>query len=227
MSRPVLLLLRHGATEWSVESRLTSRTDLALSEEGRSEAARCGVRLEAMLGSKVTVVRSPRRRAAETAALALPNHVARVDELLDEADFGSLEGLTLAEVAEKQADWRYWFDGCEGGEPLSAVERRAGDALRMLANEESDVAVAVAHGVILKAMICVAGGRPLEHGQSFQLPTCSVSVITPREDGDRFHVEAVGLTEPSETAAIADKLGLKRTPRITVGAPSTTEGNLR
>ena len=57
-------LLRHGATEWSVDGRHTSRTDLPLTEHGRDQAEAVGRALDGRSFARVLV--SPRRRARET-----------------------------------------------------------------------------------------------------------------------------------------------------------------
>ena len=66
-----LVLVRHGETEWSRTRRHTSWTDLALTEVGRAAAAELSVRLAKWTFSAVLC--SPRRRARETAELALPH----------------------------------------------------------------------------------------------------------------------------------------------------------
>src|SRR4051812_34536596 len=91
-----LVLVRHGATEWSETARHTSVTDVPLLESGRQGAAR----LAGRLGGRgfALVLTSPRARARDTAALAGFGERAAVEEDLAEIHYGDYEGLTTAEI---------------------------------------------------------------------------------------------------------------------------------
>ncbi len=66
-----MVLLRHGATEWSLKGQHTGRTDIPLVDEGREQAKMAGQILrEHGFTSFSLVLTSPLRRAAETCALA-------------------------------------------------------------------------------------------------------------------------------------------------------------
>ena len=104
-----LLLVRHGATTLSAEDRFAGSTDVALSDEGRHQAARLGARLAD--DAIAAVYCSPMRRTIETAALIAEAHkLASVTRPgLREIDHGHWEGLTRQEVeqrfAEEYARW--------------------------------------------------------------------------------------------------------------------------
>ena len=104
-----LLLVRHGATTLSAEDRFAGSTDVALSDEGRHQAARLGARLADH--AIAAVYCSPMRRTIETAALIAEAHkLAPVTRPgLREIDHGHWEGLTRQEVeqrfAEEYARW--------------------------------------------------------------------------------------------------------------------------
>lgn len=50
---PEMVLVRHGETEWSRDGRHTGRSDVALTEVGREEAALVGSRLRAWRFARV------------------------------------------------------------------------------------------------------------------------------------------------------------------------------
>lgn len=96
-----LLLVRHGATTLSAEDRFAGSTDVALSDEGRHQAARLGLRLSD--DAIAAVYCSPMRRTIETAALVAEAHkIAPVTRPgLREIDHGHWEGLTRQEVEQR------------------------------------------------------------------------------------------------------------------------------
>jgi broad specificity phosphatase PhoE len=93
----VLLLVRHGETDWNADGRLQGHTDRLLSDFGRLQAQRLaqelkGEQLEAIYSSDLS-------RARETAeivgdGLGLP---IELDPDLREKDWGNWEGLTAVE----------------------------------------------------------------------------------------------------------------------------------
>jgi broad specificity phosphatase PhoE len=95
------LCLRHGVTDWNAQGLFQGRTDIALNDEGISQAHTAALRLRnARLDH---VVASPLLRAVRTAeivasALAAP---LTVDDGLIECDFGSLEGRSIAEAMKQ------------------------------------------------------------------------------------------------------------------------------
>ena len=96
-----LLLVRHGATTLSAEDRFAGSTDVALSDEGRHQAARLGLRLAD--DAIAAVYCSPMRRTIETAAIIADAHkLAPVTRPgLREIDHGHWEGLTRQEVEQR------------------------------------------------------------------------------------------------------------------------------
>ena len=71
----LILLVRHGATEWSTSGQHTGRTDLPLTALGEDQARAAAKVIDHWLDGVVPVVyTSPLQRASRTAALALPAH---------------------------------------------------------------------------------------------------------------------------------------------------------
>jgi probable phosphoglycerate mutase len=131
-----LWLIRHGETQWSLEGRHTSRTDLPLTEHGRELAAKLG---QYLAGTKfAAVLCSPMRRARETCAIAGFGDVAVLDDGLKEWDYGVYEGRTSAEIQKEIPGWNVWKDPIIGGETAEQVGVRADGVI--------DRAVAAANG---------------------------------------------------------------------------------
>ena len=88
-----MVLLRHGATEWSETGKHTGRTDIPLLAEGCEQAKAAGA-LVRQFGPATfgQVLVSPLVRAADTCTLA--GFVGEPDPDLMEWDYGAYEGLT-------------------------------------------------------------------------------------------------------------------------------------
>lgn len=150
-----ILLVRHAATEWSVSGRHTGRTDLPLSSAGREASAQTARRLVGR--SFERVLSSPLRRAWETCELCGFGSQAQAIDQLMEWDYGEYEGLTSAEIEQRQPGWSLWRDGCPGGESPSEVAARADAVIASLSTLQGE-AVVFAHGHILR----VLGARWIE-----------------------------------------------------------------
>jgi probable phosphoglycerate mutase len=165
----VIVLIRHGETEWSRDKRHTGRTDLPLTGVGRSQALEAGRRL----GDRewALVLTSPLVRAAETAELAGLDAVPEPD--LMEWDYGDVEGLTTEQMRETQPGWDIWRDGPPNGETIDDVGARADRVIARALEAGGDVAL-VAHGHLLR----VLAARYLEldprNGCHFKLDTAAV-----------------------------------------------------
>jgi len=173
------VLVRHAQTEWSANGRHTSRTDLPLTETGRELARALAPRL-ARLGIGGALC-SPARRARETCELCGLGDMAETREDLREWDYGDYEGLTSAQIHERDPDWSLWRDGCPGGESPAQVGVRADRVvaeLRTRPGPDADGLVAVfSHGHMLR----VLGARwvtlePAE-GRRLYLATASLSAL--------------------------------------------------
>ena len=172
-----LILVRHGATEWSENGRHTGRTDLPLIAAGRAQAEQARRRVLAELGDEQFVLwSSPLRRASETAAILFGDRPCSFDARLSEFDYGDLEGLTNAQIVERIPGWTVW-DGCPGGESLDQVVQRVDSFLAELRLAMIDTHLVVAHSHLLRAFGARALAQPAAFGRHLTLDTASVSVI--------------------------------------------------
>lgn len=189
-----LLLVRHGATEWSESGRHTGRTDLELTDTGRRQAVALRSTLAKLRLDNPLVISSPRRRAQVTAELA-GLHVDEISDDLAEWDYGRYEGLTTEQIRESESDWLIWTHGSAGGETVAQVSDRAdrvvASALRQLAARD---VVFVGHGHFSRAVITRWLELPLADGARFGMTAASMAVCG-FEHGGR-QLTALGLTGP-------------------------------
>ncbi len=192
-----LVLTRHGLTARSVpEQHLGGRLDVPLSDEGRTQAGALGRRLVPVAFERIVV--SPLARARETAAIIRAMGSAdgpsiEVDPRLSEMDYGAWEGLTYAQIEERDADGRRRWEAdpsihaCPGGESGEDVAVRAEsflrdliawhDGLRSPDGAERPV-LAVAHSTLNRVLVCVATGIELrEFRRRFSQDQANLTVL--------------------------------------------------
>ncbi len=187
-----LVLLRHGETEWSKSGQHTGRTEVELTEAGRTQAKLAGGVLGELQLVDPLVISSPRQRSLTTAQLAGLS-VDEVSELLTEWDYGSYEGLTTDQIHETVPDWLVWTHGCPGGETVEQVSERADAAVATaLEHLESRDVIFVSHGHFSRAVIARWVELPLIEGSRFGMITASIAVCG-FEHGVR-QLTALGLT---------------------------------
>jgi len=197
-----LWLVRHGETEWSLDGRHTSWTDIPLTEHGRKRAEELRDYLKDVKFAAVMV--SPRQRAQETCRIAGFSDVAVVDDGLQEWNYGESEGKTTAEMRKKYGlEWSVWNSEIVGGESVEQVGERADGVIARAvkageagpspshpseqrplagdpgaAQDDKTKRVALfAHAHILRILAARWIGLPAVDGRLFALGTGSVSVL--------------------------------------------------
>ena len=90
---PDILVIRHGATEWSATKRLQGRKDLPLSIAGADQVAKW--RIDPLWNDAICLS-SPLRRCVETARIL--NLPFRIENALIEMDWGDFEGERLQDL---------------------------------------------------------------------------------------------------------------------------------
>jgi broad specificity phosphatase PhoE len=159
-----ILLARHGETDWNRDNRFQGRADPPLNAAGRKQARALA---EALSGEPLAAVyTSPLRRASETAEIVAAPHGLRVEPVdgLREVDVGSWEGLTRADLEQRQPEqFRRWLveheQGWEDGETYEEMGRRVLPALLALAERHrGERVLAVTHGGPIRAAIAAAEG---------------------------------------------------------------------
>jgi len=163
---PLVVVVRHGATEWSDAGRHTSRTDLPLTDAGRTVATSLTMVLAHRTWAQVLT--SPRLRARETAALAGLGERAVVQDDLAEWDYGDYEGLTTEEIRRLDPGWSIWERGAPAGESPADVARRVDAVIARLRSSSGDVVV-FSHGHLLRALAARWVGLGVEWGRALTL----------------------------------------------------------
>jgi broad specificity phosphatase PhoE len=174
LDRPQLWLVRHGETEWARLGRHTGRTDVPLTELGRSQATAVAAKL---VGHRFALVlSSPLSRALDTARLAgYASRVETTDDLL-EWDYGADEGRTTADIRVDRPGWSIWDDGPKNGESIEAVALRVDRVIARVRAHAGD-ALLFAHAHVLRILAARWIDGPPRLGRSFALSTATVSVL--------------------------------------------------
>jgi 2,3-bisphosphoglycerate-dependent phosphoglycerate mutase len=169
MNDRVLVLVRHGESEWNLKNLFTGWKDVDLTEKGIAEARAAGRKLKAQglsfdLAFTSVLIRAQRSLdliLEETGRLKIP--IFR-DKALNERDYGDLSGLNKDDArarwgAEQVHIWRRSYDVAPpGGESLKDT------AARVLPYYIQEILPAVlqgkrvliaAHGNSLRALVMV------------------------------------------------------------------------
>ncbi len=174
VARPQIVLVRHGATDWSEAGRHTGRTDLPLNELGREQASSVGRVLDGRSFALVLV--SPLGRARQTCALAGYGDEAVVDDDLVEWDYGDYEGVTTVAIRDTAPGWTVWNGRVPGGETIERVAARADRVIARAAAVEGDVAL-FSHGHFLRVLTARWCELDAREGRRFPLETGTLCVL--------------------------------------------------
>jgi broad specificity phosphatase PhoE len=168
------LLIRHAETEWSRAGRHTGRSDIPLTEHGRSTAGQLRARLAGLDFQRVLC--SPLTRSRETCSLSGFGALAVECPDLLEWDYGEYEGLTSAEIKQQRPDWNLWRDGCPGGEAPGDVGARADRVLAELYGSSATTAI-FSHGHMLRVLGARWIGLQAAHGGNLGLATGAICLL--------------------------------------------------
>lgn len=169
MTERLLVLLRHGQSEWNLKNLFTGWKDVDLTPEGVIEAKKAGERLKAQGIAFDIGFTSALKRAQRTLDLVLAEmgetKIPVVKNFaLNERDYGDLVGMNKDDARKKWGDeqvlkWRRSYDVAPpGGESLKDTVARALPYFvqeilpHVLRGERTLVA---AHGNSLRALIMV------------------------------------------------------------------------
>ena len=167
-------LVRHGETEWARDGRHTGRTDIPLTDTGRTQA---GFLLPVFDQKPLQKIwSSPLQRALETARLA--GLGARVELCADlmEWDYGDYEGITTKQIREKVPGWTIWTHPCPNGETVQQVGARADRVIAQVRDVYNDVAL-FSHGHFLRVLAARWLGLEPTDGRFFLLGTSTLSIL--------------------------------------------------
>ena len=167
MKKSILVLVRHGQSEWNKKNLFTGWKDPNLTRQGINEASEAGKQLNSLGINFDVMFTSDLIRAQETGRIILKEMNQKTiaivkSQKLNERNYGDLAGLNKDDAREKWGEdqvhiWRRSFDvPPPGGESLKNTAERVLPYFRSeilpKIQEGSNVLIA-AHGNSLRALV--------------------------------------------------------------------------
>lgn len=194
----LLVLVRHGQSDWNLKNLFTGWKDPDLTEQGVGEARSAGKRLKEMGLQFDVAFTSALTRAQHTLKLILeelgqPDLPVFKDQALNERDYGELTGLNKDDARARWGEeqvliWRRSYDiAPPGGESLKTTGDRvlpyfeAEILPRLLKGERVLIA---AHGNSLRALIKHLEGLSVDQILKRELGTAVPVVYTLGDKGE-------------------------------------------
>jgi probable phosphoglycerate mutase len=202
------IVVRHGETQWNLESRIQGHGDSALTSRGLEQADAIARRLA---GEAFDVlVSSDLGRALQTvqAIGRATNREVVADARFRERNFGCCEGITYAELHERYPDGfgRHLQDNDPDLRLPDAETRRefyariAGSFEELAAEHPGKTVLVVCHGGVLAALFRHIHGIPAGELKSVEIPNAAYNSVVREPSGWRIEAWA-------DTAHLADMAG--------------------
>ncbi|MES2530953.1 MAG: histidine phosphatase family protein [Pseudomonadota bacterium] len=177
-----LIAVRHGETEWNVDTRIQGQLDIGLNATGLWQAGQVG---RALAEEPITAIyASDLSRAWQTAAAigAARGLEVQAEPRLRERAFGHFEGRTFAEIdAELPEQARLWrtrdpdFEPAGGESLLRFRDRITAVAAELAARHPDELIVLVAHGGVMDVLYRAATGQSLQAPRTWHLGNAAVN----------------------------------------------------
>ncbi|MBS1751016.1 MAG: 2,3-bisphosphoglycerate-dependent phosphoglycerate mutase [Bacteroidetes bacterium] len=186
----LLVIVRHGQSQWNLENKFTGDVDVPLTDAGRNEAHTAGKKLKHIVFDQAFT--STLLRANETLSIIL-EEIGQTDipvvkdSAINERSYGDLQGMNKKEMADKYGDeqvaiWRRSFDvHPPGGESLKDTAARV---IPFYQREMEPQIIAgknilvVAHGNSLRALMMYLENISPQHIAEVNIPTGEPRVYT-------------------------------------------------
>jgi phosphoserine phosphatase len=159
----IVLLARHGQSDWNATRRWQGHADRPLTQKGRAQATALAERLAHI--ELEAVYSSDLRRASDTARVVAEAQGLELAQLpeLREVDVGAWSGLTREEAEERFpegfARWREGFPGWDDGENYDDMAQRViGAVVEIALAHEGGRVLVVSHGGPIRAIHAAALG---------------------------------------------------------------------
>lgn len=208
-----ILAIRHGETDWNVDTRLQGQLDIPLNNVGLRQAQHLAQAL--LRGDAIDAIYASDLSRAHATALVIAQatgHDVTVHEGLRERHFGAFQGHTYAEIEATQAEhswhWRKrtpeWAPP-EGGESLVALHARIVSTVdELAAKHPGQQIVMVAHGGVLDILYRAATRLGLQATRTWLLSNTAVNRLLWTPEGlslvgwgDTNHLDALAKDETS------------------------------
>ena len=179
-----ILLARHAATGAEYQGRFIGSSDVPLAASGPAEVARLA-QVVAPFAPAVTFC-SPLLRARQTMELlagAIDIGVSHEERDLREINFGRWEKMSFAEIAAADAElvkrWSAWSPdfAFPEGEAVAAFLARTGAVAVQLAARPEESILVVAHGGVVRALLCHLLKLPPQHYLLFDIKPARLTTL--------------------------------------------------
>jgi len=186
-----IILVRHGQTEWNKHYRFQGRTNIQLTEAGKSQAYSLSRRLRSW--PPEVVYSSPLDRAKFTASAVCSQFGLTPVILpdLEEIDFGEWEGQSLKSLEYDEPEaynrWRTdpFFNPPKGGESWPEISTRLERAVNIILEAPYRRIIVVSHGGVMRALYAVMLGLNPHKTWYMDVANCAMSGID-IVDGRRY-----------------------------------------
>ena len=212
----VLVLVRHGQSEWNAKNLFTGWKDVDLTDAGIAEARKGGAMLKGEglsfdIAFTSALIRAQRTLEIILEELGQSDLKTIKDQRLNERDYGDLVGLNKDDAREKWGDeqvhiWRRSYDiPPPGGESLKDT------AARVLPYYESAIlpeilggknVIVAAHGNSLRAIVMKLDGLTEDEITQLNLATGVPMIYRLNEDGSVSEKRIWQLKEHAPTAPL-------------------------
>lgn len=185
-----LYLLRHGETDWNKAHRFQGRIDIPLNDYGRELAYLTADKWPVIHYDRVYC--SPLIRAQETAHIVLngrPEYDSIItDPRIIEFGFGACEGMNIDEESKNPSSPMYnllhhpeSYKPIEGAESFQDLVARAKDFLTdeilPLESQGLNNILVVAHGALIRGLVCAAGLKTIEGFWDVRYFNCCLTTL--------------------------------------------------
>jgi probable phosphoglycerate mutase len=192
MSVTRIIAVRHGETAWNVDTRIQGQLDIGLNDHGLWQADRVG---HALAEEAIDHIYSSDLARAHTTAQAIarqakPPRTVQLHPGLRERGFGTFEGETWADIAEKWPDEsRRWkqrdphFAPPGGETPTQLLARVQATVDDIASRHAGEHIVLVAHGGVMDMLYRLATRQELHAPRTWHLGNCAINRLLWTPDG--------------------------------------------
>lgn len=168
----MIYIIRHGQTNWNIESRNMGRIDIELNETGIKQAEMVKNELKSIKFDKV--FSSPLKRAYKTAEIIYDGDIIKDDRIIERAN-GKLEGKLVSEFV-KPVDFSTLNENEYGIEPVRDFRKRINNFLDEITTKYKDKNILiVTHSGVSIYINCYFNGEPTNGDyDSLKLKNCEI-----------------------------------------------------
>lgn len=213
MSVTRIIAVRHGETAWNVDTRIQGQLDIGLNAQGQWQAESVGA---ALAEESIDRIYSSDLQRAHSTAQAIARHARNITarevalhQGLRERGFGSFEGETWADIAQKWPDqslrWKQrdpHFAPPGGETPTELLARVSATVNDIAARHAGEHIVLVAHGGVMDMLYRLATRQELHAPRTWHLGNAAINRLlwTPESLtlvgwGDVRHLDGAALDE--------------------------------